>query len=247
VSRNKVNKIFNLNNFLILVVTPPNPTCYVCAAKPELILKIDTNVVTVKELRDDILIKEMNMVNPDVMLDGKGVIVISSDEDETECNESKLLKDMQIVDGCILKVDDFFQNYELTITIIHKTAEREDPKFEIVADKDVLKTAESVDELKKQKQTSSQSDEAGPSGLNGNKNDKYESDEDDIIMIEPTQSNAEKRKQADEDEDEDTPTRKKARIEKEDGLRTAPTTSTSATSTQNKVDDDDDLICIDDD
>jgi ubiquitin-like 1-activating enzyme E1 B len=194
---------------------PPNPNCYVCADKPEVTLKVDTGVVTVKELRDEILIKAMNMVKPDVMLDGKGIIVISSDEDETEDNEEKLLKDLFIVDGCILKVDDFFQNYELTVTVIHKIAERDEPRFEVVAGKDVLKPqAEEPSEP-----------QPGPSGVNGSKT--YESDDDDCVMCEepPTTSSAEKRKFA--DEDEESPSIKRPRIE------TPP------------ADDDDDLICID--
>lgn len=191
-----------------------------------------------KELRDDILIKEMNMVSPDAMLEGKGVIVISSEEDETECNEGKLLKEMQIVDGCILKVDDFFQNYELTITIIHKTAERDGPRFEIVADKDILKTAESVDELKKQKTTELQPQPSTSSGTstNGKKNE-YESDEDDLIFVE-SQPSAEKRKIMDDDEEE-SPSSKRARIED----KSEPMQQSSSAND----DDDDDLICIDDD
>lgn len=196
-------------------------------------------------MRDDILIKEMHMVNPDVMLDGKGIIIISSDDDETECNEAKLLKEMHIVDGCILKVDDFFQNYELTITIIHKTAERDDPKFEIVADKEVLKTAESVEEVKKQKEEESTSQpQPGPSNgasssSNGTK--AYESDEDDLIIVEPQSLVAEKRKHSAGGEDE-SPGCKRIRIEQE------PTASSSKGSTAMcSIDDDEDLICIDDD
>lgn len=205
-----------------------------------MVLKVDTDVVTVKELRDDILIKQMNMVNPDVMLDGKGVIVISSEEGETECNEEKLLKEMFIVDGCILKVDDFFQNYELTITIIHKTAERDEPKFEIIADKDVLKTADAVAKLKEV----NTDPQPGPSGLNSNGNGakNYESDEDDLIMIE-AQPSAEKRKQTDDaDDEEESPSCKRARIDE-----AAPNTSKTTAATATMEDEDEDLICIDDD
>lgn len=218
--------------YLFLAIEPPNPKCYVCAEKPELVLKVDTDVVTVKELRDDILIKEMNMVNPDVMLDGKGVIVISSEEGETECNEGKLLREMSIVDGCILKVDDFFQNYELTITIFHKTVEREEPKFEIIADKDVLKTAEEVEKVKQ----ANSDPQPGPSGMssNGNGAGGYQSDEDDLIVVE-SQPSSEKRKQIDDDETDETPSTKRARIEEQE-IKTVPMNE-----------DDDDLICIDDD
>lgn len=127
-----------ITNFAALV--GPNPKCIVCSPKPEIVLKLDCTKVTVKALRDDILIKALHMVTPDVIVDGKGTILISSDEDETECNNDKFLKDLQIVDGCILKVDDFFQNYELTITIVHKDVGREDSAlFEVIADPSVLK------------------------------------------------------------------------------------------------------------
>lgn len=208
----------------------PNPNCYVCADKPEVVLKVDTDVVTVKELRDDILIKEMNMVNPDVMLDGKGIIVISSEEGETECNEGKLLKDLFIVDGCILKVDDFFQNYELTVTIIHKTAERDEPKFQVVAEKDVLKPVETPEEVKKNEEP-----QPGPSGFNGagssngSKAPVYESDDDDLVCVEDVKvepaASADKRKHAEED---DSPVTKRARVEEKP-----------------EEEEDEDLICID--
>lgn len=222
----------------------PNPNCYVCAAKPELVLKVDTEAVTVKELRDEILIKAMNMVNPDVMLDGKGIIVISSEEGETECNEGKLLKELSIVDGCILKVDDFFQNYELTVTIIHKTAEHDEPRFHIVADKDVLKTAEVKEEVEKMVEEP----QAGPSGSssaagtsNGAAAKSNESDDDDLICLdddgetlqEKSPPTAEKRKFQETADEESSPIIKRARIEK-------PAKSAAAN------DSDDDLICIDD-
>lgn len=173
------------------------------------------------------------MVNPDVMLDGKGVIIISSEEGETECNEGKLLKEMSIVDGCILKVDDFFQNYELTITIFHKTAERDEAKFEIIADKDVLKTA---DDVEKVKQANSEP-QPGPSGMssNGNGAAAYESDEDDLMVVE-TQPTAEKRKKIEDDDEENSHSLKRARIDD-----TLPSKATPLDE------DDEDLICIEDD
>lgn len=221
---NPRNQIFVSDKALM----KPNPNCIVCSDKPEAILKVDTEVVTIKELRDEILIKEMNMVKPDVTLDGLGTIVISSEEGETECNEGKLLKDLRIVDGCVLKVDDFFQNYELTITIIHKTAERDGPKFQVFADKEVLKPIALEEEKKDEPQP-------GPSGLNGGSSNgakAYESDDDDLVCIEEPveQPTAEKRKYLDAEEDE-SPSVKRARVEE---------------ARVEKSDDDDDLICIDD-
>lgn len=121
------------------VLSPPNPDCIVCSDKPTIALKIDTGVVTIKAFRDDILIKALNMVDPDVTEEGKGIILISSEEGETDCNNDKLLSDLGIVDGCILKADDFFQNYELTITIHHRAVGRDDAQpFEVIADPRVL-------------------------------------------------------------------------------------------------------------
>ncbi|XP_058818992.1 SUMO-activating enzyme subunit 2 [Topomyia yanbarensis] len=168
-------------------LNPPNPKCYVCAAKPEVVLKVDTKNVTVKELRDDILIKALNMIDPDVIIDGKGTIVISSEEGETECNNDKKLDQLQIVDGCILKVDDFVQNYELTITVVHKDPARDESSFDIVADVDTLKPKENEDTAvdNAQPSTSGQNGNSKPSsssavanGANG------EDDDDDMCIIE---------------------------------------------------------------
>jgi len=86
--------------------------------------------------------KALNMIEPDATLDAKGVIVISSEEDETECNNDKKLIDLQICDGALLKVDDFLQNYELSIIITHADAEHDKPLFEVIADPDTLKPKE---------------------------------------------------------------------------------------------------------
>lgn len=229
---NPRNQIFVPEKQLIA----PNSNCIVCADKPEAVLKVDTTAVTVKELRDEILIKEMNMVKPDVMLDGLGTIVISSEEGETDCNEDKLLKDLRIVDGCVLKVDDFFQNYELTITIIHRTAERDEPKFQVLADKEVLKPTAVVEVKNDEPQPGpSGTNGAGTSGTSPNGTKPYESDDDDLVCVEEETvepSTAEKRKHVDTDDDE-SPSLKKVRVDE---------SKAAAASKQ----DDDDLICIDD-
>uniref|UniRef100_A0A1A9W1J4 UAE_UbL domain-containing protein n=1 Tax=Glossina brevipalpis TaxID=37001 RepID=A0A1A9W1J4_9MUSC len=82
------------------------------------------------------------MINPDGIIDSKSVVLNSSEEDETECNEEKFMKEMDIVDGIILKCDDFSQNYELSIIIVHIDTERECSLFEVIATKDQLKPKE---------------------------------------------------------------------------------------------------------
>lgn len=125
---------------MLSVLLPPNPVCMVCSPKPQIVLKIDTARMTVKSFRDDVLIKALHMVNPDVMVEGKGVILISSEEGETDSNNDTILKNLSIVDGCVLNVDDFFQNYQLSIIIVHRTAERDDTAlFEVIADHNLLK------------------------------------------------------------------------------------------------------------
>ena len=210
-------------------LNPPNPKCYVCASKPEVVLKIATDLVTVKELRDDVLVKALNMVDPDVILDGKGLIVISSEEGETECNNDKLLKDLFIVDGCILKVDDFFQNYELSITIVHKAVERDSPRFEVIADMDCLKPVE-----EKVEEPAASSSENG----NGSKAAAPEDSDDDLVCIDEEEmetepvlpsSSAEKRKHT--EEEDVSPNNKRARLAvPEEDLNDL---------------DDDDIVCID--
>lgn len=162
-------------------LAPPNPKCYVCAAKPEVVLKVDTNKVTVSELRDTIMIKALNMIDPDVMLEGKGVIVISSEEGETECNLEKKLAELDIVDGTILKADDFLQNYELTVTILHKDAGRDEALFEVIADPDTLKPENQAnkDEMDTENNANG-SDEASAS----KKAKVVEDDDDDLCIIE---------------------------------------------------------------
>lgn len=208
-------------------LNPPNPKCYVCAAKPEVTLKVDTKNVTVKELRDDILIKALNMISPDVTIDGKGTIVISSEEGETDCNNDKKLEELQIVDGCILKVDDFVQNYELTVTIIHKDPARDESSFDIVADPESLKPKEDEPD----------SSAAQPSTSNGNSKPSTSTaapaadDDDDMCIIEDGEGAGEKpEKSADDAEagpsgtapekrkndDSEGPSTKKARVEEQD-------------------------------
>uniref|UniRef100_A0A023EVG3 SUMO-activating enzyme subunit n=1 Tax=Aedes albopictus TaxID=7160 RepID=A0A023EVG3_AEDAL len=216
-------------------LNPPNPKCYVCAAKPEVTLKVDTKNVTVKELRDDILIKALNMLNPDVILDGKGTIVISSEEGETDCNNDKKLEELQIVDGCILKVDDFVQNYELTVTVIHKDPARDESSFDIVADPDSLKPKEDEDQ---------KMDDAQPStsGQNGNSkpttsgNGAAAADDDDDMCI--VEEDAEKPSTSDAGAGPSTSSAsEKRKIEDSEG----PSTKKPRVSND---EDDDDLIVI---
>lgn len=238
----------------------------VCSPKPEIVLKLDTGRLTVKDLRDDILIKALNMVNPDVMVEGKGIILISSEEGETDCNNDKILKDLKIVDGCVLKVDDFFQSYELTITLIHKDTEREDASlFEVIADPSLIKpesngsTTTTATDASQDKSAVGSAEEVDPSPAKKPKpaevNEGEDSD-DDLCVIEDddveivqdlstgagSSSNSSDPATAGSSSIRSPPKKRKpAGVEQEEGPSAKRLKSLSA------EEDDDDLICIDDD
>lgn len=132
-------------------VNPPNPKCYVCAPTPQAVLAVDTSKMTIKQLDEVVLKNRLNMIAPDVMIDGTGSVVISSEEGETEGNNDKLLEELGIKDGTILKVDDFQQNYSLTVTVIYReqpSSKGDSPDFLILADEKDLKPKEDDDSVK---------------------------------------------------------------------------------------------------
>ncbi|XP_044764065.1 SUMO-activating enzyme subunit 2 [Coccinella septempunctata] len=117
-----------------------NPLCYVCSPKPFVNVFVNTKTMTVKEFESEILKKQLNMIAPDVVLDGKFVVVISSEEGETETNNTKTLEEMSVVEGSMLKCDDFLQNYELQIAINHYVAkDKEDPLYKVAVNPEDLK------------------------------------------------------------------------------------------------------------
>ena len=151
-------------------VNPPNPKCYVCAPTPQAVLAVDTSKMTIKQLDDVVLKNRLNMIAPDVMIDGTGSVVISSEEGETEGNNDKLLEELGIKDGTILKVDDFQQNYSLTVTVIYReqpSSKGDSPDFLILADEKDLKPKEDDDSVK-------------PSTSNG----QPESADDNVMIVE---------------------------------------------------------------
>ncbi|KAJ6666203.1 hypothetical protein lerEdw1_001108 [Lerista edwardsae] len=114
---------------------PPNPNCYVCANKPEVTVKLNVHKVTVLTLQDKIVKEKFNMVAPDVQIeDGKGTILISSEEGETEANNHRKLSEFGIRNGTRLQADDFLQDYTLLINVIHSEELAKDVEFEVVGD-----------------------------------------------------------------------------------------------------------------
>ncbi|XP_018559587.1 LOW QUALITY PROTEIN: SUMO-activating enzyme subunit 2 [Lates calcarifer] len=132
-----LNKCPNLRKKLLVpcILDPPSANCYVCASKPEVTVKLNVHKTMVLSLQDRILKERFGMVAPDVQIeDGKGTILISSEEGETEANNSKFLADFGIRNGSRLQADDFLQDYTLLINVLHTEELERDVEFEVVGE-----------------------------------------------------------------------------------------------------------------
>lgn len=116
-------------------LAPPNPSCYVCAPRPEATVKLNCNSTTLATLQDKIMKVQFGMVAPDVEIDdGRGTILISSEAGETDDNLTKTLAEFGVSNGSRLMADDFLQNYQLVLNIVHSTEVLEDEKeFDVVS------------------------------------------------------------------------------------------------------------------
>lgn len=239
----------------------PNPKCIVCSEQRQAVVKIDTNRVTVKQFRDEVLVKALGMLEPDVM--AGGLVLISSEEGETDCNNDKKLSELEVVDGCILKVDDFVQQYELTVVIAHKDVERDADLFEVVADPDSLKPdadGNGNGNDKAEASTSAAKDNGEPKAKKPRHEPQQAADSDDDLCI------------VDDDDENDRPTTSAAAATaaaaksepennqmasnsssgestKMDTDNNEPSTSSEPRNKRPRIeqDDDDDLILIEDD
>ena len=71
-------------------------------------------------LEERVLKAALNMVAPDAeLLDGRGTILLSSEEGETAANSPRTLAELGVKDGARLRCDDFLQNYELIVNVVN--------------------------------------------------------------------------------------------------------------------------------
>lgn len=124
----------------------PNPKCYVCSEKREIGLKLDIEKVTIKTLEEKILKGSLSMVAPDAEIDGKGTIIISSEEPMDATFAEKTLKDLGVADGSILSCDDFLQDYDVKVIIYHSTELKDGVEFELVGDLSKLEATKPEEE-----------------------------------------------------------------------------------------------------
>lgn len=73
------------------------------------------------------------MQAPDATVEGKGLVVLSSEPGETDHNNEKTLDEMGLSDGCALLVDDFLQNYEVRVRLQQEDDEK---SWRLVTDTD---------------------------------------------------------------------------------------------------------------
>ncbi|KAJ0041684.1 hypothetical protein NL108_008488, partial [Boleophthalmus pectinirostris] len=230
-----LNKIPNLRKKLLVpcVLDPPSANCYVCASKPEVTVKLNVNKTMVISLQDRILKERFGMVAPDVQIeDGKGTILISSEEGETEANNNKFLSDFGIRNGSRLQADDFLQDYTLLVNVIHTEELERDVEFEVVGEApDKAPTPQNKPE-DANNITNGNKDSAQPSTSS-----KAPADDDDIMIV-------------DSDDDEgaasssaaDTPSSHKR---KHSDAETGETSAKRPRTDQTAEEDDDDIIALD--
>ncbi|CDS43661.1 SUMO activating enzyme subunit 2 [Echinococcus multilocularis] len=112
---------------------PPNPNCLVCsgAQTQELRLHCDPAMMRLIHLKENVLIKHLGMIAPDVEIEGKGIILISSDGDETEDIEQETLLDFNLTgQGCPrLRCDDFRQNMTFYLRIVSSPRSRDNSSW----------------------------------------------------------------------------------------------------------------------
>ncbi|CAH8860889.1 unnamed protein product [Trichobilharzia szidati] len=111
------------NRRLVVPVKPAplNPSCLVCSdtiKNSQLRLVCSPETLTLRILRDHILIRHLGMLAPDVELSDRGVILISSEEGETdEDTLNKTLAEFNITQDTCLQCDDFRQDFTLRLIV----------------------------------------------------------------------------------------------------------------------------------
>lgn len=229
-----LNKVPNLRKKLLVpcMLDPPSANCYVCVSKPEVTVKLDVNKTMVISLQDRILKERFGMVAPDVQIeDGKGTILISSEEGETEANNNKFLSDFGIRNGSRLQSDDFLQDYTLLINVLHTEELERDVEFEVVG------------EAPDKAPPPQNKPEDGNNITNGNKDaaqpstsSKAIADDDDIMIVDSDDEGAASSSTA------ETPTRQKR---KHSDAETEETSAKRPRTNQTTAEDDDDVIALD--
>ncbi|CAL8263436.1 unnamed protein product [Merluccius merluccius] len=233
-----LNKHPNLRKKLLVpcILDPPCANCYVCASRPEVTVKLNVHKTTVLSLQDKILKERFGMVAPDVQIeDGKGTILISSEEGETDANNGKFLSDFGIRNGSRLQSDDFLQDYTLLINVLHVEDLEKDVEFEVVGD------------APDKAPTPPSNQEDANSIANGNKDSAQPStssnapaEEDDVMFVDSDEAASSSSSAA-----APTSSTKRKHLDDETGEASAKRPRTNQSHEAADADDDDDIIALD--
>ncbi|KAL7401592.1 hypothetical protein ABVT39_001847 [Epinephelus coioides] len=236
-----LNKHPNLRKKLLVpcVLDPPSANCYVCASKPEVTVKLNVHKTTVQSLQDKILKERFGMVAPDVQIeDGKGTILISSEEGETEANNSKFLADFGIRNGSRLQVDDFLQDYTLLVNVLHTEELERDVEFEVVGEAPDKAPPPQANQEEVNSITNGNKDSAQPSTSS-----KAPAEDDDIMIVESDEEEGASSSSAAAAASSGTKRRHSDAETGEASSKRPRTDQSSAAAADN--DDDDDIIALD--
>lgn len=237
-----LNKCPNLRKKLLVpcVLDPPSANCYVCVSKPEVTVKLNVHKTMVLSLQDRILKERFGMVAPDVQIeDGKGTILISSEEGETEANNSKFLSDFGIRNGSRLQADDFLQDYTLLINVLHVEELERDVEFEVVGEAPDKAPPPQNNQEEVNSITNGNKDSAQPSTSS-----KVPADDDDIMIVD---SDAEEEASSSSAAAATSGTKRKHSDAEtgETSTKRPRTDQSSASAVPTDNDDDDDIIALD--
>ncbi|KAM7533163.1 hypothetical protein Aperf_G00000122290 [Anoplocephala perfoliata] len=121
----------------------PNPKCLVCSdgPTPEIRLYCNPEELRLIQLKEEVLIKRLGMIAPDVEIEGTGSIIISSDGDETKDIEQKTMADFQVTENGVhrLRCDDFRQSMTFFLRVFTRHTSRDEVAWSIEGDCDSLK------------------------------------------------------------------------------------------------------------
>merc|ERR1739848_391639 len=83
---------------------------------------IDFKNTSLKEFKDNLIMKELSLQQPDVRV-GESCVLIDADDDEPDANflKKKLADFEAIKSGCIMVIEDWLQDIELQLTLVEKT------------------------------------------------------------------------------------------------------------------------------
>jgi len=212
----------------------PVKNCFVCMDKPEVSVRLDLSKVTKKTLEDKILKQALGMLSPDAEIDGKGVVLIDSEEAEEGPNEAvdnKVLKEFGLADGSVLSCDDFLQQYQVKVYLYQTEDLPDGVEFEVVGDIEKLKEDQKKEKEDGDKAANGTTNGADKNGHSKEKTDTVDSD-DDIVAL---------------DDDEVRLAAKKRSLESGSSSTTAADTSDATGPPVKKaktVSADDDIVCI---